>query len=127
MWNLVAHPAAKLLGVASLGFASLGIASRIAACTPSQAATGVAVLVPGVSLAVCVIGVYSADQGKNLTPVQIATDLITHCGGDALQIASIVDAHEAGAMAEGIKLKAPGQTAAALRVAAASMPDAGHD
>jgi len=57
----------------------------------------VAVIGPGVDFAVCVIGEYEREPAGTPIATVIADEIAT-CGGDALSIVRVLDAHEPASM-----------------------------
>jgi hypothetical protein len=92
-----------------------------AGCTPSQQTTAVATIPSAVAFTVCVISTYAADTAAKYTATQIAADELQKCGGDAVSIAQILDAHSAALVIEGH----PAGGASAVAVALRASGDAG--
>ncbi len=65
-------------------------------------AKGVTTIPNDISLAICVIDTYSTDSADGMTAAAITADLLAKCGGDAVAISRILDAHVTGAIKERI-------------------------
>jgi hypothetical protein len=86
----------------SLRFWLLGILA-VAGCncglTTTQVATDVTA---GLNFAVCVLGQFAQCEAASTPWPACSVNIVTACGGSALQVATVVDAYNAAKVKEGI-------------------------
>jgi hypothetical protein len=75
-----------------------------ASCTPAQSANPA--VVPSVNFAVCVLGTAAEDVAAGRDIQQIVTDAIAKCGGDAIAVGQVLDAHKNAEIREGCTVAA---------------------
>lgn len=84
--------------------ALLGLAGllRFAPACGAAGVTAVATIPSDIAFAACVISTYATDEKAGDDAAQIAADELGKCGGAATSIATILDAHEAAEVVEGL-------------------------